>query len=265
MSLVAALGRRVARLPLALLAGGLALAGLLPAIASAFGGSAGSPAMPGIETGGAIAARPLTNGSIQNADGEAAAVTAPVTIGAGKLALAWVAQSDGAGGVPTVTDSLRQWEVVASTVATSQRLTLYRSMGANETYGAVTITPSSATALTWTLVEYSNVNAGGTNGAGAIAQFESTNFKASGVGMTTYARSVLTPAHASGSATVSGFAVDSTARSPKPGKGFAFTGDRSCSVVCAQAEFKGKFARLADLSWTNDSYWLVITAELKRR
>lgn len=109
-------------------------------------------------------ARPLTSGSLE--DGYNSAATAPVTIGANKLALLWVAQSDGAGGSPTLTDPHREWEVVTTTIATLQRLTLYRSMKNMETSGAVTVPSPGWTSVAWTLVEYGNVDTTGPNGAG---------------------------------------------------------------------------------------------------
>ncbi|MBM3942987.1 MAG: hypothetical protein FJ316_08705 [SAR202 cluster bacterium] len=215
-----------------------------------------------------ITARSVTVGNNQTGPSDpnsATAVTASVTIGANNLALLWLAQNDGTSGVPTLNDLQRTWEVVTTTEASLQRLTLYRSMQSTATTSVITITAPAPTPMSWTLVEYSNVDTSGSNGSGAIGQFEATNYKKAGVGLTTYASSVLTPAVKGTSTSVGGFAVHQDSVEIKAGKGYTLIGSRTCAIMCVQSEFKAKFARLVDLSWTNNAQWLVVTAEVKRK
>lgn len=84
------------------------------------------------------------------------------------------------------------------------------------------------------------------------------------MGLTTYGSTVLAQTPRKGSVSVGGFAVQQNAQALTPGKGYSFTGSKARGTVCAQAEFRGKFTRLVDLSWTNKSPWLVVAVELKR-
>ncbi len=222
-------------------------------------------------TSSAVTASHLTSGRFNGPGGGGAsqATTASVAIGANKLALIWVAQENGQGGTPTLSDPNRTWTQIA-TNGLLRRISLYRSMNTGVTTGAITVSsPASpqtnANSLAWSLVEYSNVNTSGTNGSGAIAQFASRNYAEAGTGLSNYASVNLAASAITNSAVAGGFAMGDSGLPLVAGPGYTLIGTSGCTfVLCVQAELRNTFSQLVDMSWTGvPAHWLVIGAELK--
>lgn len=99
--------------------------------------------------------------------------TASITPTGNRLVLAWVGNQVGSGtpNIPTLSGNGLTWVLVASTVTSLNRFSLYRAMGSSPSTGAITIDFNSQTQLEclWSVIEYSGVNTSGTNGSGAVA------------------------------------------------------------------------------------------------
>ena len=104
--------------------------------------------------------------------------TASITPTADRLVLAAVlSKKASAPDTPTLSGNGLTWVQVATvtfhTIGTPiLRLTLFRAMGASPSTGAVTIDFGGATQLScaWSLVEFADIDTGGTNGSAAVVQ-----------------------------------------------------------------------------------------------
>lgn len=196
------------------------------------GGSEGRVWQKGTSTGGGgtVSVNTLTTGS----GGSAATTytTASISPGSNRLILVWVLGEVTFGGAvpvaPTLTGNGLTYVQVATRVNDSgaslatQRLTLYRAMGASPSTGAITITHTAQTggqrSCTWSVVEFSGVDTGGTNGSAAVVQSATNSIP----DLTASSLTVTLGAFSSASnATAGGFGE---ARSPgtdvTPGSGF---------------------------------------------
>ncbi|MBM3942380.1 MAG: hypothetical protein FJ316_05560 [SAR202 cluster bacterium] len=189
--------------------------------------------------------------------------TAQVTITGKSLALLWVAQTDGSAGPPEVQGPVgRAWAPIGATMPGNIRLTLFRSMEHINRTGKVTITSPKATVLLWSLVEYSNVNASGLNGAGAVAQAALNDSSQAG-GPATAGSVALTPHANTGSATVGGFVMSQTALPLSAETGYTLTGEAACNTLCLQPEFRQDFDPSVTMSWSKRSPWAGAAVELR--
>ncbi len=211
----------------------------------------------------AITAAPLTAGGFYNytGPGNLSIRTAAITIKANSLALIWVAQANGTDGSPVLTSSGRTWVQIGTSSPGLRRLSLYRSMEPVDTFGPITIN-APRTWLTWSAVEYANVDTSGLYGSGAIAQSAVANFATAGVALTTLGNVSLAEQSFPGSATAGGFMAGS--RPFFAGNGYTLTGNLSCvSNLCMQPEFRNDFASVVNMTWPSAAHWIATAAELK--
>ena len=122
---------------------------------------------------------PVTQASLtsdSNAVDAASFATASIAPTADNLILVAVANDAAteAGAVePTLSGNGLTWVSIGTAKAvTTARITLFRSMGAAPSAGAITIDFASNTqnACCWSVIEFGNVNTGGTNGSAAVVQ-----------------------------------------------------------------------------------------------
>lgn len=122
----------------------------------------------------AITAASLTSGSDET-DATSYA-TASITPTANHLVLAAIAvESAGAQEIPTLSGCSLTWVQVGTIdggVAT-QRLTVFRALGASPTTGVLTVAISATQVrCKWSVVEFADIDTSGTDGSGAVVQFK---------------------------------------------------------------------------------------------
>lgn len=110
--------------------------------------------------------------------------TASISPAAGRLVLLWVActHATTAEAPSSVTGNGLTWVQVNSVSfpTATRRLSCFRALGAAPSAGAVTINfATSHQSVVWSIVEYPEVDQGGTNGSGAVVQ-STTNTAAAG-------------------------------------------------------------------------------------
>lgn len=102
--------------------------------------------------------------------------TASITPSANKLIIVAVGSNDGEDPpqVPTISGNGLTYVQIDNQIYDTNRkvVTLFRSMGSSPTTGAITIDFSADTqaGCTWSVMEFGDVNTGGTNGSGAVVQ-----------------------------------------------------------------------------------------------
>lgn len=110
--------------------------------------------------------------------------TGSITPTANRLILAAVGHSragSGANEVPTLTGNGLTWvevgTVQSADASAGRRVTVFRAMGASPSAGVVTIDFAGATQgrCAWSIVEFSDVDTGGTNGSAAVVQFQTAS------------------------------------------------------------------------------------------
>lgn len=104
-------------------------------------------------------------------------VTASITPTANRLVLAAVmSEGTAAEEIPAVTGNGLTWVEVLSIAdaGPTNRLTVFRALGASPTAGAVTFAfGATQTRCAWSIVEFASVDTSGTNGSGAVVQSKS--------------------------------------------------------------------------------------------
>ena len=153
--------------------------------------------------------------------------TASITPSASKLILAAVVNwCNNASTAPTiaVANGLTWVEVLTNPYVsgdTSRRITLFRAMGAAPTTGAYTITtPANTFGCHWAIIEFGNVNTGGTHGSSAVVQ----SAEAESTGSTTITVT-LGAFGSTNNATFGCFGSATTATTWTPGTGFTEISD----------------------------------------
>ena len=128
----------------------------------------------------AITATALTSG--ESAADDTAYVTASITPTANRLVLVAVASrvSTSPPESPTLSGNGLTWVEVGTitgTGASTRRITLFRSMGAAPSAGAITIDFAGNIQIgaAWSVVEFAGIDTSGANGAGAIVQTATNN------------------------------------------------------------------------------------------
>jgi hypothetical protein len=135
----------------------------------------------------AIAAAALTgaNDTVNNTSFS----TASITPTANRLVLALIYNRvwSGTASAPTLSGNGLTWVEVANVNTTlPRRLTLFRAMGGSPSTGAVTIDMGGVTHVhcIWSIVEFSGVDTGGTNGSAAVVQSQVNNANATNLTVT---------------------------------------------------------------------------------
>lgn len=127
----------------------------------------------------AIAATPLTDSGSES--DSATYNTASINPTANRLVLLHVASmgdSSDAGAIPSsVTGNNLTWVQVATALSPGNvRNTVFRALGSSPSSGAATITfPDTQGNATWSVIEFSGVHTGGTNGSMAVVQAVTAN------------------------------------------------------------------------------------------
>lgn len=122
----------------------------------------------------ALVATNLTSGG-NIPSGSTTFVTASITPTANALVLLWITNEHLAGTpavISSVTGCSLTWESIDNVnYGSNCRLSLYRTLGASPTTGAVTVTyPSSEWSAVWSIEQITGVSTSGSNGSGAIIQ-----------------------------------------------------------------------------------------------
>lgn len=130
----------------------------------------------------AIAAASLEGSS--SASNATSYATGSITPTANRLVLAAIGHSragSGANEIPTLTGNGLTWVQVgtiqSADASAGRRLTVFRAMGASPSAGAVTIDFGGATQgrCCWSIVEFSDIDTGGTDGSAAVVQFKTAS------------------------------------------------------------------------------------------
>jgi hypothetical protein len=184
--------------------------------------------IPGSKVTGAVLTEGAATGAIT------AQATASVTPAANKLELLTVvtATVGGAATPSSVTGNGLNWVLVNDATFGNVRCTVYRSMGASPSAGALTINYGVAqTNVLWQLAEFSNVNTTGADGAGAVVQ--SAIGQANSPNVTATLGANPSPANA-----VSGhLSHNSTSAVPTPGSGAAALGTQATQTTPSVKRF----------------------------
>lgn len=187
----------------------------------------------------------LTNGSGAN---QTSYDTASISPTANRLVLVAVANDTTDGVEPTVTGNGMTWVKVATVVSAVGRLTVFRSLSASPSAGALTIDFGAQlqSRCGWSVVEFSGMDTSGANGAGAIVQ-SATN---TGTSATTLAVTLSAFGNA-GNATYGAISVGSSpVASITAGTGFTEQGEIQVeSVLTVESEFKDSNDTSVD--WTS--------------
>lgn len=207
----------------------------------------------------AIAENPLTSGN--NAVGGASAATASVTPGSNTLVLLTISNgSTSSNADPTsVTSTGYTWVKVDSsgsylngTGSATWNTTVWRTMAASSTAGAVTMNFSpNSDHITWSMVEFSNVDTSGTNGSGAVVQ--SANNKSNSA--TTLSVTLAAFGDATNNVAFGGFGINGGTIASSLTVGSGFTGihqQNGTSFYYAETvtEWKTGQDTSVDYSWT---------------
>jgi hypothetical protein len=153
-----------------------------------------------------------------------AQATNSVTPSANKLLLLTVvtATVGGAATPSSVTGNGLTWVAVNDVAAGNVRVTVYRSMGASPSAGAVTINYGVAqTNVLWQVAQFSNVNTTGTNGSGAVVQ------SAVGSANSPTVTATLAAAPSLANMVTGHLAHNSTTAAPTPGSNAAILGTQA--------------------------------------
>lgn len=112
-------------------------------------------------------------------------VTGSISPTANRLVTMWVMPTVATAAVPIITGCGLTWVNVATVSSGNRRLSLFRAMGASPTPGAVSIDWNgvSVASCVWSIVEWAGVDTSGTDGSGAIVQFD-TSLDAGGAATT---------------------------------------------------------------------------------
>ena len=187
--------------------------------------------------------------------------TASISPTANKLILLAVGSANVASNnAPTVTGAGMTWTQVATSIdsATRRRVTLFRALSASPGSGALTIDFAGTTHnnCQWSVIEFSGIDTGGTNGANAIVQ-SVTNTSTGGTSATV----TLAAFGAAGNATF-GALRQANGTGISPGSGFAelhetvFTGT-------LESEFRNDNDTSVDWTWSGSSIWNALAVEIK--
>lgn len=146
------------------------------------------------------------------------------------------------------------------TIASERRcLAVYRALGASPSAGALTITlDSPGTACRWMIVEFDNVDIGGTNGSSAIVQ-NKTNRADSGTSIV----ATLDAFEDVNNATVGCFGSGSVNTTLTEGSGFTKVAEVDLGTIKAMLTFRADNDITVDMSQSVDGDMAVIALELR--
>lgn len=198
----------------------------------------------------AVAASNLTtNGSSTDATSYN---TASVSPAGDALLLLWVSTIAAATpNAPTVSGNGLTWVQEETITFGSRRITLFRAMGASPSTGALTIdfAGQTQTGAVWSLIQYTGIDTGGTNGSAAVVQ----SVADANTGTVSNFTVTLAAFASANNATAGGFGIPlNQAGLPDPGSGFTETGQRNQGSpnLATLTEFKSTNDTSVDADWT---------------
>ncbi len=209
----------------------------------------------------------LTAGSSTNA--AASYSTGSIAPGAGRLVLAFVANVRSGGGpaaAPTLAGNGLAWDQVASLQlagSPDHRLSCFRAMGGAPAAGAITLDfgGQQQGACAWSVFEYDNVDATGSNGSGAVAQQQTKT--AGGTSLAV----ALVPLADAATSTVVGAVLLATNAAVSPGAGLAEIDQQPFAKGgvrgTLETEDRVGGGSTADWSWTPSANAAAIVLEVK--
>lgn len=194
--------------------------------------------------------------------------TASITPTANRLILAWVYSiAATTPNTPTASGNGLTWDEVANVLDSDgvRRLTLFRSLGASPSAGAVTFNlgGQTQTGCVWSVVEFSGIDTSGSNGSGAIVQFD-TEASAGSVSSLT---STLAAFSSVNNATAGGFGYPLNSGNGTNGSGFTEVGERFQSTPnqAIYSEFRSDNDTTVDMSIGASSVPIIgISVEIKQ-
>ena len=211
-----------------------------------------------------VTATHLTSGGGQNPAATSFA-TASISPSANKLVVVCVHSHDNAGGdpsTPTISGASMTWTQIVTKRGTSDnahRITLFRALSASPGSGALTINFSTTqNEVLWSILEFSTINPGGTNGANAIVQSATNASSSTG----TSGSVTLSAFSNSANATFGFIIVQQTSGQIIEGSGFTEINEY-LSFDNIHTEYKQTNDTGVDWTWTNSSHWLAAALELK--
>lgn len=178
--------------------------------------------------------------------------TASISPAADNLILAWVYTiAASTPNTPTASGNGLTWQQVNTILDTSnglRRITLFRAMGASPSSGAVTFdfAGQTQTGCTWSVIQYDDVNTGGTNGSAAIVQSATANPTGSVSSITV----TLGAFSSTANATAGGFGYPLNNGNGTNGSGFTQTGEifQGSPNQATYSEFRSDNSTTVDMS-----------------
>ncbi len=216
--------------------------------------------------GGPITGVRLASGAVQNVT---SVQTPSISPEPNALLLLWVSQANAAGGtsVATATGNNLQWELVTTSVRSPtgpRRVSVLRAMSSSPTPGSVTINMGGMVEeAIWSITQHTGVAVAGTNGSGAIAQFDAADAD----DFETSALVTLDGSTNDGSATV-GTIFSGAAEAMTPGSGFQELSQEAIGISTSGSfwllvEFASEFDATVDATWSTPAHWVAIGIELQ--
>lgn len=187
--------------------------------------------------------------------------TASITPTANTLILVWITSQLLAGpAAPTLSGNSLTYVQVNSRVQGTQRTTLFRAMGATPSAGAITIdfTGVTQSRCAWSVVEFGNVDTGGTHGSAAVVQ-SAVDSNAGATSLTV----TLAAFGSANNATASG-GMHRTTEATTPGAGFTEIHDVTIAAEShgMASEWRVDNDTTADMSWTTSSACSAVAVEI---
>lgn len=210
----------------------------------------------------AVTQSPLTSGA--NTTNQNSYVTASISPGANRLVLVTVLNfgTGSSPNTPTLSGNGLTYQLIDTQLYQSNfiRLSLFRSMGASPSSGAITIdfAGQSQDSCHWAVSEFSGVSATGTHGSGAIVQ----SAKAAPTSTTTGLATLSAFADAA-NATFGCFAINSSGSNLiTPGSGFTEIYEVSTGQRNLQTEWRDSADTSVDATTASAENWAVIAVEI---